>query len=121
MRLKSAKADLVEARAALYVPHSKPRVTWKAAAELAQANLTMCRTSTRNLEASLAVQTEAVEALRVEGDRLAAAAAKALQEGRKQGMAAQAEADRIMGITPRGSELCERLIDMERQITESAR
>ena len=31
MRLKSAKADLVEARAALYVPHSKPRVTWKAA------------------------------------------------------------------------------------------
>ncbi len=124
-RLKRTKADLATAKALLYVPDirtGKPtRVTWQAAAALAEASLNTCRASVSNLETAVARQNASLEAAKAEGDRKARDLAKALQAAQKQGMAAQANAERILGIDARGGDTCQRLLDAERQITESTR
>ena len=123
-RLKHAKADLSAARAALYVPgaNGKPsRLTWEAKAKAAADDLETCNASTAALSAAIERQNSSVAALKAEGDRRAAETARAVQAAKKQGMATQAEADRILAIRARGNDTCQRLLDAERQITEGSR
>lgn len=123
-RLKHAKTDLTAARAALYVPlpGGKPsKLTWKAKAMAAETNLTTCSGNVDRLVGGLETQNRALEAAKAEGDRRAAALDKALQAARKEGMAAQSNAERILGIHAKGSDVCERMLDAEKQVTEQTR
>lgn len=123
-RLKSAKADLATAKALLYVPDLKgkpTRVTWQQKAELAETNLSTCRTNGETLSGALERQSASLTALKAEGDRRARDNAKALEAGRKQGAAALSEAERILGLHTKGADTCQRLLDAERQISENDR
>jgi hypothetical protein len=115
-QLKAVRADLKEARAALYVPGTK--VTWRVTAQDAQANLNVCHGDRDSLMGALGRQNAALAALQADGARRVAETSRALQAARKQGAAALAEANRILGITPEGSDTCARLLDAERQISE---
>lgn len=116
-RLHRVKGELEDARAALYVagPDGKPTAeTWRMVADRTKGALSSC-------QAAAIRQNSAVEALKADGDRRQAEQAQALLAAKKQAAAAKASADRILAIRPRGNDVCARMLDAERQITESIR
>ena len=60
-RVKSLKSDLVDAKALLYVPDSKPRETWQAATVRTRNDLEACRGSNETLSGALDRQNAALE------------------------------------------------------------
>lgn len=123
VRLNHAKQDLEAARAALYVPDAAghpTQQTWKAVAQRETADHQTCEASLSTTLASLDAQNAAVDALKAETAKRTAAAAQALAEGRAKASAAEAAANRILAAHPQG-DLCARMLEAERLITENSR
>lgn len=112
-RVKSLKADLKDAKALLYVPDSKPRVTWQATAERAAQDLGTCRGSNETLSGALDRQNAALEAQKADGLRRATELARALQAAKKQASAAQSAADRILAFRSDTSDQCAKLLEVD--------
>lgn len=120
-RLHNAKADLKEARAALYVPDAagKPtKVTWKARAGALQRDFTTCKENTDTLRAGLDVQNNAVEALQAEGVRKAAAVAQARQAAAQAVRRAESAASELARFNPAGADECARLLSVNEALKE---
>lgn len=123
-RLKHTRADLVTAKALLYVPgfDGKPtKVTWQQKAELAEGNLTVCRLNVQELNGSVERQNLAVEAFKAESDLRARQVADAVRTAQKDAMAAQSAAERILGTRMTDDDQCERLKEAERAISGATR
>lgn len=121
-RLKHTKAELQKARAELYVQGADGRpsqLTWQKRASDDERDLLTCHQNVTTQALAISAQNSAVDALKAEADRKGAQVAAALQTARKSVLAAQSEADRISRIHVTGSDTCQRLLDAERQITES--
>ena len=121
-RVEGAKADLKEARAALYVPGAdgKPtKLTWRAKAEAAERNLGTCQTNGLKLQVEIGRQNAAVDTAAAEGRQRTADAEKAVQAARTATQRAEKAAASILNRQPVGIDTCARVLDVDRQFLEN--
>lgn len=103
-RLKHAKADLANARAALIDPST--RKTWESEARVRERDLTTCQGNVSTLEAAQARQNAAVEALRADSDARLAQSAKAASDARAVAESYRQASRDVLGATA-GADKCE--------------
>ncbi|MDP1738927.1 MAG: hypothetical protein Q8L23_15980 [Caulobacter sp.] len=96
-RVGRLKADVAAERAAQINPATKK--AWKVEAQRDARDLTTCRGNTTRLEGSLAAQTAAVRTAEAEGDRMAAAAARAARDARAARVVAESRSRAILDTT----------------------
>lgn len=79
-------------------------------------DLAACQAGRAKLEAAMAAQAVALAALKAEGVRRGRALDEALQDAGRDARTASARAGRIAAITPRGADVCARLMNVDEQI-----
>jgi hypothetical protein len=77
----------------------------------AQRDLTQCRANTQTLSHAIDLQNAAVAAMKVEGDRLSADAAKAVQQAHTASLGLNRRASVLISTPPAGNDVCARAID----------
>lgn len=88
---------------------------------LARRSYETCKGNRLALEASLAAQGRAVEAVRLEGDRRKAQASKALEQAQKGRAGAETKAARLLSHQPAGVDACARTEAADRAVLEALR
>lgn len=91
-----------------------------AAASADRKALGVCQNSARSLEAAVAAQNSAVEALGAQSARRAADLARGLQ-ATAGALERAARRERALDFTPRGATVCERYDDVDRHVLEALR
>lgn len=93
----------------------------ESARDLAQANLSTCRSNGAALEASLKGQNDALDAFRREGEARGAEVARARQAAAKEAERADRAAATLAKLKPAGVDLCARMLAVDEAVKEIGR